>query len=255
MCKSKNCRHRGKRPWNKGLSKEIDARLGNFGKHNKSRIGKTYEEIYGPERAKAIKEKMSGFMPWNKGISFNSGKDHWTKKNPERAKEVFEMHSKRMKINNPNFKLTEMEREIKDLKHSIRMSDKIAKGEFNPTGHYRQGVFISSISGRQYFSSSWELRHMIALDNAGIKWRKNHGIKIPYYDPVRNKLRNYVPDFILELPNGTKIMEEIKPFSFWKDPQTIAKLRAGILFCKTKGWIFNIVSQKMIETIPKLEKS
>lgn len=250
MCKSKNCKHNGMIPWNRGLSKKTDIRLRNFGMHNKFRVGKTYEGIYGLERAKFIKEKKRGFVPWNKGISYNSGENHWTRKNPVRAKEVFKMHSKRMKVENPNFKLTEIEKEIKEIKHSNTVSNKISKGEFNPSSHYKQGIFISSISGEQYFSSSWELKHMVTLDKAGIKWNKKHGLKIPYYDPVRNKLRNYIPDFLLELPNGIKVVEEIKPYSFWKDPQNIAKWRAGILFCNSKGWIFNMISENMIETAP-----
>lgn len=250
MCRSINCKHRNKPSWNKGLTKETDVRLRNFGIHNKSRIRKTYEEIYGFEKAEEVKEKMRGHIPWNKGFSYNTGENHWMKKNPKRAREIFKMHSIRMKLYNPNYKLTKEEMETKERKHSETVSKKIALGEFSPNSHYKHGIYISKRSGKQYFSSSWELKHMIALDKAGIKWTKNHGIRIKYYDPVRNKIRNYVPDFLIELADTNKIIEEIKPYPFWKDIQTVAKWRAGILFCKEKGWMFNILSNRMIETVP-----
>ena len=192
MCKSKKCKHKDKPSWNKGLTKEKDKRLGNFGIHNKSRIGKSYEEIYGLERAIIIKDKQKGRTPWNKGISYNSGENHWTRKNLKRAREVFKMHSIRMKLNNPRYKLTKKEIETEKSKQSETMSRKIANGEFMPYSHYKQGVYISPLAGKQYFSSSWEFKRMIKLDEAGIKWTKNHGIRIQYFDPTRNKMRNYV---------------------------------------------------------------
>jgi hypothetical protein len=67
-----------------------------------------------------------------------------------------------------------------------------------------QGIFIpknpKKVVGNQtiQFRSSWELKIMRFLDEhpSVIQWA-SESIKIPYYDPVTQRNRYYIPDFLV----------------------------------------------------------
>lgn len=87
-------------------------------------------------------------------------------------------------------------------------------------------------------------------------------IKIPYWNPVKQKPANYFPDFYIELVDrtGSKRCEliEVKPHTQiveQKNETTYAKLtravnyakwEAALQWCKQRGINFRIISEKEI---------
>src|SRR5574343_634128 len=68
------------------------------------------------------------------------------------------------------------------------------------------------------FLSSWELKFMEMCDkNPNISKWGSEEFKIPYWNPVKNKMCSYIPDFIIKYKNrhGVILTEviEIKPNS------------------------------------------
>lgn len=116
--------------------------------------------------------------------------------------------------------------------------------------------------------SSWETTFCQWCDsNPGIIAWASEGVPIPYWDPVKAKNRRYYCDFIIktvgkDLKEHTT-MVEIKPFKEVYPPkpssgkssktqlyeaQTYAtnnaKWKAAYQFCKLRGWIFKIITER-----------
>ena len=56
----------------------------------------------------------------------------------------------------------------------------------------------------------------------------------------------YIPDFKIELIDGTILIIEIKPYKFLNDPMVISKRIYGKKFCKEKGYKYITLSEKDI---------
>ena len=70
---------------------------------------------------------------------------------------------------------------------------KYAQGKFNPTN-------TDKYLGRQLptYRSSWEQRFMMFCDtNPSVLSWASEPVKIPYFNPVKNKQTIYVPDFLI----------------------------------------------------------
>jgi hypothetical protein len=87
------------------------------------------------------------------------------------------------------------------------------------TGHLttykncKRGYYQNKKNGvEEYFHSSWEEILMIQLDEDinVLTWTKKHGIVIKYkHDGI---LKSYIPDFLIEYVDGSKIIEEVKGY-------------------------------------------
>ena len=90
----------------------------------------------------------------------------------------------------------------------------MAKGLYTPINKNKYLGDVTKIR----FMSSWELRFMDFCDKNPniIEWGSEE-IKIKYYHPIKKKMCNYLPDFIIKYKDvdgniHTEIIE-IKPFS------------------------------------------
>jgi len=94
----------------------------------------------------------------------------------------------------------------------------------------------------EYYDSSWELDLMKELekDSEVVKWTKNHGIIIPYWDED-GKLRGFKPDFLTEKKDGTKELIEIKGRHLLL--QFKRKMEAAESWCKARKMNFRVVSR------------
>lgn len=94
----------------------------------------------------------------------------------------------------------------------------------------------------EYYDSSWELEHMQEFENDSeiIKWTKNHGIIIPYWDED-GKLRHFKPDFLIEKKDGTIEIIEIKGKHLLS--QFKRKNDAAHGWCKARNIIFRVISK------------
>jgi len=94
----------------------------------------------------------------------------------------------------------------------------------------------------EYYDSSWELEQMNFLekDKEVIKWTKNHGIMIPYWDE-NGKLRGFKPDFLIEYKNGVIELLEIKGKHLL--PKFKRKMSAAQEWCKARKMNFRVISK------------
>jgi len=117
------------------------------------------------------------------------------------------------------------------------------------------------------YRSSWERRFMIFLDNHDsiISWSSEE-IVVPYYWEFDMKMHRYFPDFLVTMKTNqgvVRMMIEIKPYSqtiapvktgrkrertFLMEVETytknIAKWKAAEQYCKERGWLFRIITEK-----------
>lgn len=114
--------------------------------------------------------------------------------------------------------------------------------------------------------SSWERRFCNWCDkNENILEWGSEELYIPYYDPVKRKVRKYYPDFFIKVQESTgnikKYIIEIKPKRQTQPPQTPkrktksylnevytyatneAKWKAAIEFCKDHMIEFKIITE------------
>jgi hypothetical protein len=72
------------------------------------------------------------------------------------------------------------------------------------------------------------------------KWTKRHGIEIPYTD-ASGKLRNFRPDYLVELQGGDREIREVKGNHLLPLPDTQAKITAATEWCTRRGIVFRVI--------------
>lgn len=136
------------------------------------------------------------------------------------------------------------------------------KGRFVPKNPQKYAGDANNIIWR----STWEKQVMnwFDLSDNVIYWASEE-LVIPYYDPVSNKKRRYFPDFVVKIrkKDGTVKTHviEVKPEYQTKQPErkrktqkfineqvtyviNQSKWKAAEEFCKDRGWIFQILTEK-----------
>lgn len=110
----------------------------------------------------------------------------------------------------------------------------------------KKGTLINlkkSQFGREDYDSALEREYMVELerDPAVKNWTKEHGIKIPYKFLLFT--RNYLPDFLVELRDGSKEIHETKglPFMLWVT--TKLKRQSAEEFCQVRGWKYKLITK------------
>ncbi len=138
----------------------------------------------------------------------------------------------------------------------------MAKGLFKPK---YPAKYLGNPEKIRYLSS-WELRFMVACDENPhvLKWGSEE-LKIPYFNPIKKKITNYLPDFIIQYrkASGEVLTEviEIKPFkqavigrgkiSAYDQVQLVlnqAKWDAAVKFCEKANIKFRVVTEKDLFT-------
>ena len=114
-----------------------------------------------------------------------------------------------------------------------------------------------------FYRSSWELRFFNYCDKNPdiIKWSSEE-IVIPYRSPIDGKRHRYFPDVWMKTKNGDTYLIEIKPFKETHEPKkrsritkqylyevktwgiNSSKWKAAQEYCKDRGWIFKIITEK-----------
>lgn len=117
------------------------------------------------------------------------------------------------------------------------------------------------------YRSSWEMKLMMYLDkHQDVIWWQSEELFIPYRSPVDNKLHRYFVDFVAKVKKSDgrieTIMIEVKPAKQTiapnkpKNPSkkyisevftygiNSAKWKAAESYCKDRGWVFQIFTEK-----------
>lgn len=208
---------------------------------NKANAGKTLEELYGPEKAKQMRQHQSNLSKSNpsryqKVNEFNknrAGKTYIEIYGRDRAEEIYKSFkegrkkvkafSRRFGPDNPQFG-----------KPAAESSGRGWKGHYK--GHF--------------FRSIMELSFIVNYLNANnIAWESGEQKKhmIPYTS-MDNRNRNYFPDFITE-----KQIIEIKPTRLLNFQNNVNKREAAIEFAKQMNKEFKIYTEKDFRILSKIE--
>jgi hypothetical protein len=192
----------------------------------------------GRKPSDATRKKMSEAKR-GKGNSFY-GRSH-----SDDARSRISQSSKRFKgENNPFFGRRHDDETRRRM--SASRARGIAEGRINceKNGRGRKGWHVSSRDGTsQRFDSMLELFRMQQLDvDACVSsWTKRHGITIPY--EVDGVTRNYVPDFLIVMSDGRRIIEEVKG----RDARGAQKRTALQAFCEREGMESRWTTQDVLE--------
>lgn len=144
------------------------------------------------------------------------------------------------------------------------MNNHPGKETFRPMNEDKYVGDINKIQVR----SSWERLFCQWLDTNPmvVNW-SSEIMYIEYFDPVRKKKRRYFPDFLMKVEdkNGNLItyLVEVKPYKESHPPRADrrkkkktrmreeaiwmtnnAKFEAAKEYCRRKGWIFKIITEK-----------
>ena len=118
-----------------------------------------------------------------------------------------------------------------------------------------------------WYRSSWELKFMLFCERTPhvTEWGSEE-IKIPYVKPSDGRVHRYVPDFYMKM-GGQKYIIEVKPERETKEPVmrksargkrtyitevltyaiNKAKWHAADDFCKDRGLIFKIITERELK--------
>lgn len=98
------------------------------------------------------------------------------------------------------------------------------------------GKYKSRRNGKIYsYKSSWEVIYMDLLDSSDdiLEW-DYESVFVMYLD--KTKVKKYIPDFLLTLKTGLKIIVEIKPLKMRNSVINTSKRMAILQKCKEEGW-------------------
>ena len=111
------------------------------------------------------------------------------------------------------------------------------------------------------YRSSYELKFIVWLEgNSKVKQWASECICIPYMF-IDGTTHRYYPDYFVEFEDGTKMVVEIKPYNQTQKPvnencwatkeyaKNKCKWAAAIEFCKKKGYVFKILTEKTINQL------
>ena len=155
--------------------------------------------------------------------------------------------------------ITEMAKNrIKNLKPTL--NSRYEQGYINPESCKK--LFPQMKHERIIFRSSYEKKFVYWLENnPSVKYWGSECLRIPYFYPPDGKTHSYYPDYFVEMVDGTKMVVEIKPHNQTQKPlnencwgakeyaKNMCKWKATQEFCKAKGFIFKVLTEKTINQL------
>jgi hypothetical protein len=88
--------------------------------------------------------------------------------------------------------------------------------------------------------SSWErvLAQWLDMNPKIVAW-SSESIVIKYFNPVKNRVARYYPDFFVQLENGKQIIIEVKPYKETHPPYKKGKKSKKTLLYESNTWSVN----------------
>jgi hypothetical protein len=95
------------------------------------------------------------------------------------------------------------------------------------------------------YDSLWERDYMLALENDPTvrRWERCRSLQIPY-TRADGTQASYNPDFIVERPDGTKELHEVKGGHLLATEDTTRKLSAAQEFCRRRGMLLRVITRR-----------
>lgn len=129
------------------------------------------------------------------------------------------------------------------VKHPEKLHNFILNGIKSKHGHIK---INKSKTKDFYYMSSWEKSFVEYCDslNEVIEIKEGKEFKILY--TFKKSIHTYIPDVLLTLSNGYKVLVEIKPKSKLKSRKNKAKFKAAKEKCKSEGIIYLILTEDYV---------
>jgi hypothetical protein len=113
----------------------------------------------------------------------------------------------------------------------------------NPRG-IKSSIFSPYENKEITFDSNWERSYFLeCLKNPGIVSVIRCPFSIQYINPNDGLIHNYIPDFLVEYRDGSKILVEIKPKYTKYDKVVISKSKSAMKYCKDIGIKFIMITE------------
>lgn len=227
-------------------------------KQSDNRRGKNFEEYYGKEKAKIIKDKIKYARSIQKDPHLNC-------KNNQESKNLMSLKRLEFFKNNPNFSkeyglkisknywsLTEEQRSKRRLASAKGRENSFSKRSRN--WGYHKAWWQKLEDKDQTYQSNYELTYYRLLDEQKIYYKTNYKIYLPYISPIDNEKHFYIPDVLIFDSNWILIeITEVKPYEFAYNPNNnesiyykITKEKLIVLkeYCILNNLKCNIITEK-----------
>ena len=216
-------------------SKTSELKILHLRKCASAQKGKTYNELYGDQKAIIIKKSIG---------------------NSSRGKDMSKCHQAAWlsNKNKPRTTWAEMHGEEKAREMKLKRADKcrgINNPMFGKPAPQKSGNGVCGWYKGWYFRSLLELSFMINyIERYDLEWKSAevNEYKVSFINYDGNK-RNYFPDFIL----NNEILAEIKPFKLIQTPLIQLKSNAAKEFCQHKKLKYQIFSEKDFQKLNQQE--
>lgn len=246
---SKSCTMVGRKPSEETLKKRSESLTGHeVSESTRRKISdkrKGYNGRVGTHHSEETRKKISES---HKGIRPSPLTRH---KKSLSAKSAAQRHGVRERI-------SESLRGNKNMlghKHSEKtrkkLSDSLTKYyERNPEAvtpwssrKFLQGEYTSSKFGSVSYYSSYELSFLKIVETKDEVVSVLPVPRIKYYNPVEKRYRRYIPDFLLEMDDGSRILIEIKPNDLISGSIVLAKVEAARKYCRRRRYWYMMLTE------------
>ena len=189
--------------------------------------GKTYEEIYGIEEAKVMRQCRS---------KESTGRIQ----TPEKSRKISEKLAGKPKSLTHKQKLSE----VWDIGHTAEVINRMA---VNSRSQYKTGYFYSHKNCCDiFFASSYELYSFIGLEHDNnVKKYGRCTFSIPYI--INGEMHRYVPDIGAQYIDNSFIIIEIKPNNLVENEDVVLKKLAAQKYCRENCMSYEMWTEKEIE--------
>jgi len=116
---------------------------------------------------------------------------------------------------------------------------------------YKSGIYhLVRLNMNILYRSSYELRFLEHIDKdnniINLEYEK---IRIPYIDS-KGDSHTHIPDYLLTLSSGNKVLVEVKPSTFLiRDEDTIRKCMAAMFWAITNNISYSIIAEKDLDSV------
>jgi hypothetical protein len=183
------------------------------------RRGKSYEELWGKEKADLAKKKI-------REARLTQPEPHLNKRNSESSKAKMSTARKKYLEKNPEYsekhamylanRYMNLSPEEK-LKFSLR-GHEVANNMKRHTSH---GKMLTWYGKEVWYESDYERMYFEMLNIQKIFWQKNTSLLVPYYDSKYYCIKHTKPDVLIYTENFEHLhtLVEIKPYDFLLNPK------------------------------------
>lgn len=115
---------------------------------------------------------------------------------------------------------------------------------------FAEGHFVSAKNGGKamHYRSGWELKVYQLLEQLGeVHSYQVEPLSITYY--FNGKQKTYIPDLLVRFTDGRCELWEIKPANQTGVPQIKAKKAAAEDFCQTRGIVYKMITEGVIDRL------